>query len=175
MPAETPAPENEAGATSAASMPIDLGLKASEVEDQFLQVTSSGLGINSAQLTKAANPETFRYNKYSEVEESSTSYSPRDQAQDNARQTITLWLIGLFSVLIVMSFVALFIVGLKSQEGFNEKFFQHLKTLLDVLLGPVITLLSSAIGFYFGYQQGTTSPKDGGPKPRLPVRSTNGS
>lgn len=80
------------------------------------------------------------------------TYAPRDRAQDSARQIITLWLIGLFCVLITLAFAALFMVGLKS--GFNDDFFTKLKSLLDVLLGPVITLLSSAIGFYFGYQQG---------------------
>jgi hypothetical protein len=93
------------------------------------------------------------------------TYAPRDRAQDSARQIITLWLIGLFCVLITMAFAALFMIGLKS--GFNDDFFTKLKSLLDVLLGPVITLLSSAIGFYFGYQQGAgtlgkETPKDGG-------------
>ena len=91
-------------------------------------------------------------------------YAPRDRAQDSARQIITLWLIGLFCVLIVLAFAALFMIGLK--DGFNQGFFEKLKSLLDVLLGPVITLLSSAIGFYFGYQQGAgtlnkDTPKDG--------------
>lgn len=87
------------------------------------------------------------------------TYAPRDRAQDSARQIITLWLIGLFCVLITLSFAALFMVGLKS--GFDDEFFKKLKSLLDLLLGPVITLLSSAIGFYFGYQQGVgTSGRD---------------
>ena len=102
-------------------------------------------------------------------EDKNPPYAPRDRAQDSARQIITLWLIGLFCVLITLAFAALFMIGLKS--GFNDDFFSKLKSLLDVLLGPVITLLSSAIGFYFGYQQGAgtlnkDTPKEGaGQKP----------
>lgn len=95
-------------------------------------------------------------------------YKAQDKARDSARQIITLWLIGLFCVLIVLSFVALFVTGL--QGGFNDDFYKNLRSLLDVLLGPVITLLSSAIGFYFGYQKGAEktqdSSKDGAPSRR---------
>jgi outer membrane protein OmpA-like peptidoglycan-associated protein len=66
---------------------------------------------------------------------------------------------------VVLSFATLLAIGVKN--GFKPDFFLQLKALLDVLVGPVITLLSSAIGFYFGYQQGSNqirSDKDAPPK-----------
>lgn len=99
-------------------------------------------------------------------------YAPQDRARDSARQIITLWLIGLFCVLITLAFAALFMIGL--QSGFNQSFFEKLKTLLDVLLGPVITLLSSAIGFYFGYQQGAGTLNKDGPKDGTPPKPGSG-
>ncbi len=82
-------------------------------------------------------------------------YNP-DVFRDVTRQTITLWLIGLFCTIVVLTFVALFARG--ASTGFtNKDFFSELKQILDVLVGPVITLLASAIGFYFGYKQGELS------------------
>lgn len=63
-----------------------------------------------------------------------------------------MWLIGLFGAIIVMAFTAIFAKGW--QFGFDKEFFEQLKQLLDVLIGPVVALLSSAIGYYFGSQQG---------------------
>lgn len=83
------------------------------------------------------------------------SYDP-DSSRDGTRQTITLWLIGLLCAIVGLTFVALFARG--ASTGFTDKeFFRELKQVLDVLLGPVITLLASAVGFYFGYKQGELS------------------
>jgi hypothetical protein len=80
------------------------------------------------------------------------NYDP-DQSRDGTRQTITLWLIGLLCAIVGLTFVALFARG--ASTGFTDKeFFHELKQVLDVLVGPVITLLASAVGFYFGYKQG---------------------
>ena len=69
------------------------------------------------------------------------------------RQTITLWLIGLLCAIVGLSFVAVFARG--AATGFTHpEFFREFKQVLDVLVGPIITLLASAIGFYFGYKQG---------------------
>lgn len=76
-----------------------------------------------------------------------------DRSRDATRQTITLWLIGLLCAIVSLTFVALFARG--SATGFTHpSFFSELKQVLDVIVGPVITLLASAIGFYFGYKQG---------------------
>jgi hypothetical protein len=82
-------------------------------------------------------------------------YDP-DQSRDVTRQTITLWLIGLLCTIIGLTFAALFARG--ASNGFaNKEFFQELKQVLDVVLGPVTTLLASAVGYYFGYKQSDNS------------------
>ena len=92
-------------------------------------------------------------------------YNP-DESRDATRQTITLWLIGLLCVIVALTFVALFARGASSGFG-GATFFQELKSVLDVLVGPIITLLASAIGFYFGYKQGegNQGTTNGGKKP----------
>ena len=81
-----------------------------------------------------------------------TKYNP-DEAMGETRQTITLWLIGLLCAIVGLSFVAVFARG--AATGFTHpEFFREFKQVLDVLVGPIITLLASAIGFYFGYKQG---------------------
>lgn len=70
-----------------------------------------------------------------------------DQFHDQARKKITYWLLALLSVLFVGAFVCLFII-----EG-NPKF-EQLKALLEILLGPLVALVSAATGFYFGAKSG---------------------
>ena len=77
-----------------------------------------------------------------------------EESRNATRQTIALWLVGLLCVIVGLTFTALFARGASSGFGHPE-FFRELKQVLDVLLGPVITLLASAVGFYFGYKQGS--------------------
>lgn len=65
------------------------------------------------------------------------------------REIIAMCLLGLLFGLVALAFIALL-----ADTGGDaaDKRFAHLKSLLDVLLGPLITLASSAIGFYFGTQ-----------------------
>lgn len=69
------------------------------------------------------------------------------QSQGRTREIIAVWLLGLLCVVVGLAFTAYF---LDYDSVPAEKRFANLKTLLDVLVGPIITLLSSAIGFYFG-------------------------
>lgn len=71
------------------------------------------------------------------------------RSQRGMREIITVWLIALFFLVICLAFTAIF---LDDDPGLLDKRFLHLKSLLDVIIGPVATLLSSAIGFYFGMQ-----------------------
>ncbi len=73
------------------------------------------------------------------------------------REIIAVWLVGLLCAVVALAFVALF---LDPEGDALDKRFQHLKALLDVVLGPVVTLVSSAIGFYFGTQ--VAQPKGSG-------------
>jgi hypothetical protein len=62
--------------------------------------------------------------------------------------------------IVALTFVALFARG--ASTGFTDKeFFHELKQVLDVLVGPVVTLLASAVGFYFGYKQGESGQGTG--------------
>lgn len=76
------------------------------------------------------------------------SYHDR-RSQRGMREIITVWLIALFFLVIGLAFTTLF---LDDDVALIDRRFQHLKSLLDVIVGPVATLLSSVIGFYFGIQ-----------------------
>lgn len=162
--AEPTSPAPEPTATPAAG-PAAVG--ANQSADTFSLDQSPGAARTALQSRVAAE-QPLEEGATIETKASSTLQdvaARQDKAKDDTRQTITLWLIGLFVVIVVLSFVALFMVGLQGPGGFDGEFFQRLKTLLDVLLGPVITLLSSAIGFYFGYQQATAARAGSNPSP----------
>lgn len=76
-----------------------------------------------------------------------------DEARETglARRYITYWLLGILSATVVFSFVAL-AWSLSSAPGSAEKNFDHTIGLLNVIFGPVVTLVSTATGFYFGAQ-----------------------
>lgn len=76
----------------------------------------------------------------------SKSYDP-EQFRDQARKRITYWLLVLLTLLVIFAFVGLFLI-----EG--KPTFEHLKNLVEMLLGPIIALVSAATGFYFGAQSG---------------------
>ena|SRR5882724_5201256 len=77
----------------------------------------------------------------------SQAYDP-DQFRDQARRRITYWLLILLTLLVTYAFGGLFLI-----EG--KPSFEHLKNLVEMLLGPIIALVSAATGFYFGAQSGT--------------------
>jgi hypothetical protein len=106
-----------------------------KVEDAEAAV---GPGVNTRDIKEAPKEESKHYD--------------HERSRDGTRQIITLWLIGLLCVIVAFAFVALFARGASS--GFTDRqFFLELKQVLDVLVGPVITLLASAVGFYFGSKQ----------------------
>lgn len=71
------------------------------------------------------------------------------RSQRGMREAITVWLLGLLCVVVGLAFTALL---LDEDPTLADQRFAHLKTLLDVVVGPIVTLLSSVIGFYFGLQ-----------------------
>jgi hypothetical protein len=73
-----------------------------------------------------------------------TAYDP-DKDREGARKGITYWLLTLLSLLFVISFLAL--ATLKDSLTFDQ-----LKSLVELLLGPLVALVSAATGFYFGAQ-----------------------
>lgn len=77
----------------------------------------------------------------------SRKYDP-DEFRDQARKNITYWLLVLLTLLFAGAFAVLFLV-----DG-GRPTFDHLKALLEILLGPLVALVSAATGFYFGAQSG---------------------
>lgn len=71
------------------------------------------------------------------------------RSQRGMRETITVWLLVLLCFVVGLSFVALLF---DVDVAMADKRYERLKSLLDVLLGPIVTLLSSVTGFYFGSQ-----------------------
>ena len=71
------------------------------------------------------------------------------RSQRGMRETITIWLLVLLCFVVGLAFV---VVLYDVDPAIADKRFEHLKNLLDVMLGPIVTLLSSVIGFYFGSQ-----------------------
>lgn len=70
------------------------------------------------------------------------AYNP-EQSRDRSRAIITYWLLGLLTTLFTGGFIAFFCI----QETAT---FANLKALLDMLITPLIVLVSAATGFYFG-------------------------
>lgn len=65
---------------------------------------------------------------------------------DISRRHIAYWLLGLLTALVVGAFagyISLFF-------GKEPPTFEQFKTLLELILTPLITLVSAATGFYFG-------------------------
>lgn len=85
------------------------------------------------------------------------------RSQRGMRETITIWLLVLLCFVVGLAFTVLLY---DVDPVMADKRFERLKNLLDVLLGPVVTLLSSVIGFYFGSQaaqdQARAGQRDGG-------------
>ncbi len=88
-----------------------------------------------------------------EIDEQNTTeikilpYDPRPHT-DKARRYITYWLLTLFTILIIVSLIAfgsLFFP--KSERNIDE-----IEKMISFILTPLITLVSSATGYYFGSQ-----------------------
>ena len=81
------------------------------------------------------------------VDEVTPIGDPYEESHNRTREIIALWLVGLLCSIVALAFVGLFFVERASDQKLA---FENLKAVLDVLVGPIVTLLSSAIGFYFG-------------------------
>lgn len=85
---------------------------------------------------------------------STERYDP-EKSRDKTRTYIAYWLLSLLTVLLLCSFgLLLAIAGSTSKVTFEQ-----LKSLVELLLGPLIALVSAATGFYFGSQTARTTPK----------------
>jgi hypothetical protein len=78
------------------------------------------------------------------------NYDP-GRYQDATRSYIAYWLLGLLTLMVVGGFGMLLIVP--------EVTFDDLKSILELVFGPIVALVSAATGFYFGAQQPGTGKK----------------
>ena len=75
---------------------------------------------------------------------SADSYDPNPK-REQVRGTIAWFLLGLLSMTVVFAFTAV---------ARNWTDYENIKDMLGILLPPIVGLVGSAIGFYFG--RGTT-------------------
>ena len=85
-----------------------------------------------------------------ELEES--PWNP-ERARDTTRSNIAYWLLALLTLVVGLSFASVMWIS----DG--KVTFDNLKSLLELLLGPIVALVSAATGFYFGSQQANNSKK----------------
>jgi len=78
---------------------------------------------------------------------------------DKARKHIAYWLLGILTGIVVVSF-ALLLWALGSGHDNTENNFKHINGLLNIIYGPVVTLVGSAVGFYFGAQSAKAENED---------------
>lgn len=67
--------------------------------------------------------------------------------QEIARRYIAYALVGMVTLLVILSFWYLFVLPLSPN---TNKYVVNLLSLLQVLFGPLVTLTATAIGYYFG-------------------------
>lgn len=66
-----------------------------------------------------------------------------------ARRNIAYWLLAILSLLVVLTFIPLYWILF---TGGDDRDFAPLMSILNIVFGPVVTLVGSATGFYFGAQ-----------------------
>jgi hypothetical protein len=71
------------------------------------------------------------------------AYNPGPQ-EDSARRRIAYILLGLLSVVLIWALVS---ITLRPESD------EHIVKVLEIVLGPIIALVSAATGFYFGSKQ----------------------
>lgn len=72
------------------------------------------------------------------------------QYQDATRSYIAYWLLLLLTLLVIGGFSLPFII--------KPITFENIKSILELILGPIVALVSAATGFYFGAQQPGKKP-----------------
>jgi hypothetical protein len=95
-----------------------------------------GLNLGSAELSPAPTYRTIPYNA--------------DKARENVRGLIALWLIVLLASTIALSF---FLVWRHPDRD------KELHELLGLIFSPLIALVGTATGYYFGSQSSSRQEK----------------
>lgn len=75
--------------------------------------------------------------------------STKDIDDKETRRNISYVLLALLALIVFAAFVALFYIYYY-RTGNQDPAFKQLTELLNIVFGPVIALVSSVVGFYFG-------------------------
>lgn len=67
--------------------------------------------------------------------------------QEIARRNIAYWLVGIVALIVIMSFVYLWVLPLNVN---TRRYVDNLILILQIVFTPLITLAGTAIGYYFG-------------------------
>lgn len=80
-----------------------------------------------------------------------------ETADDRTRRGVSFWLLGLLTFLLVVSFTATFVINYGFGNYANQRWVadasgqsEFFLKVLNIVFGPVVTLVSSVVGFYFG-------------------------
>lgn len=80
----------------------------------------------------------------------------------HTRRWVSFALLGLLAAIVVASFVGLFWAFYKpAAAGVQDVRFGYMTDLLNIVFGPVIALVSSVVGFYFGAKTAIETPNAG--------------
>ncbi len=74
-------------------------------------------------------------------------FDPEPQ-RERLRGWIAVWLLAMFALVLLCSFISLW-AGIDGEK---------LRTVLTILVGPLIALVSAATGFYYGSRTDTARP-----------------
>jgi hypothetical protein len=107
--------------------------------------------------SRVVPPETPELDKYDEK-----------KASDDARRAIAYWLLALLIVTVLVAMIAVSVINGQPLDGKVGTVYandakadaERLVTVLNIVFGPVVTLLGTATGFYFG-QQARSHPATG--------------
>ncbi len=86
---------------------------------------------------------------------------------DGDRRDIAIWLLKILVGVIALSFLAL-IWALANGAGTTKDNYAHIVGLLNIVFGPVVTLVGAATGYYFGAQTLNAARRSLGTPPPSP-------
>lgn len=115
-----------------------------------------------------------------------------ETSDSKTRNVIANWLLVLLAAIVVVAFGALFVINYAAHSGdfappatnaaaraaaaaAAEASAKRLMDLMNVVFGPVVTLFSSVVGFYFGArtaQEGASAQSSNNPSPTLTTKAS---
>lgn len=100
-----------------------------------------------------------------------TTYTPPTSSADSPiRKWVSYWLLALLAAVVIAAFIQLFTINgslpadnsTNSIMADNEADSARLMSLLNIVFGPIVTLFSSVVGFYFGARTAREGTSNGG-------------